>query len=88
MSLVTAYEGVYLETYNVELNLKPKMRITRHNVPPFVPLNSLVEQNDKQTDVRVFLDSLSKHLNGFAGRKQQLKLVKVTEVNFITYIKI
>lgn len=76
VSLATAYGGVYLETYNLELNLKPKMRITRHNVPPFIPLNSLVEQSNMQTDVRAFLDSLSKHLNGFAGRKQQLKLVK------------
>lgn len=76
VSLATAYEGVYLETYNVELNLKPKMRITRHNIPPFIPLNSLVEQSNTQVDVEAFLNSLSKHLNGFAGRKQQLKLVK------------
>ncbi|XP_034531448.1 centromere protein O [Notolabrus celidotus] len=76
VSLATAYEGVYLETYNVELNVKPRMRITRHNVPPFIPLNSLAEQSDMQTDITSFLDSLSRHLNGFAGRKQQLKLVK------------
>ncbi|XP_074548393.1 centromere protein O [Halichoeres trimaculatus] len=76
VSLTTAYEGIYLETYNMELNLRPKIRITRHNIPPFIPLNSLVEQGNMQMDVGDFLDSLSKHLNGFAGRKQQLKLVK------------
>uniref|UniRef100_A0A3Q3EEQ9 Centromere protein O n=1 Tax=Labrus bergylta TaxID=56723 RepID=A0A3Q3EEQ9_9LABR len=75
-SLTTAYEGVYLETYNVEIDLKPRLRISRHNVPPFIPLSSLAEQSNMQTDIRSFLDTLSKHLNAFAGRKQQLKLVK------------
>ncbi|XP_060919705.1 centromere protein O [Labrus mixtus] len=75
-SLATAYEGVYLETYNVEIDLKPRLRISRHNVPPFIPVNSLAEQSNMQTDIRCFLDTLSKHLNAFAGRKQQLKLVK------------
>ncbi|KAM6969428.1 centromere protein O [Tautogolabrus adspersus] len=75
-SLATAYEGVYLETYNVEIVLKPRLKISRHNVPPFIPLNSLAEQSNMQADIKTFLDALSKHLNAFAGRKQQLKLVK------------
>uniref|UniRef100_UPI0037E9400C centromere protein O n=1 Tax=Semicossyphus pulcher TaxID=241346 RepID=UPI0037E9400C len=76
VSLATAYEGVYLETYNVEIDLKPRLRISRHNIPPFIPLDSLAEQSNLQAEVRTFLDALSKHLNGFAGRRQQLKLVK------------
>lgn len=76
VSLATAYEGVYLETYNMEIDLKPRLKISRHNVPPFIPFNSLAEQCKSQTDIRTFLDSLSKHLNAFAGRKQQLNLVK------------
>ncbi|CAJ1073309.1 centromere protein O [Xyrichtys novacula] len=75
-SLATAYEGVYLETYNVEFDLKPTVRIRRHDVPPFIPVDSLAEQSNMQTDIRAFLDTLSKYLNGYAGRKQQLKLVK------------
>uniref|UniRef100_A0A3B5LAR9 Centromere protein O n=1 Tax=Xiphophorus couchianus TaxID=32473 RepID=A0A3B5LAR9_9TELE len=75
-SLATQYEGVYLDTYNLELNLKPNVRISRHNIPPFIPLNSLAEQSDLQTDVRAFLATVSQHLNAFAGRRQQLKLVK------------
>ncbi|XP_014832336.1 PREDICTED: centromere protein O-like isoform X2 [Poecilia mexicana] len=75
-SLATEYEGAYLDTYKLELNLKPKVRISRHNIPPFIPLNSLAEQSDLQTDVRAFLATVSQHLNAFAGRKQQLKLVK------------
>ncbi|XP_070777105.1 centromere protein O [Enoplosus armatus] len=76
VSLATAYQGVYLETYNLEMDLKPTLRISRHNIPPFIPLNSLAKQSDMHTDVRTFLDTLSQHLNAFVGRKQQLKLVK------------
>ncbi|XP_047201390.1 centromere protein O isoform X1 [Girardinichthys multiradiatus] len=75
-SLATAYEGIYLDTYNLEIDLKPKVRITRHNIPPFIPLNNLAEQSDLQTGLRAFLDTVSQHLNAFAGRKQQLQLVK------------
>ncbi|XP_030247297.1 centromere protein O isoform X1 [Sparus aurata] len=76
VSLATAYDGVFLETYNLEIDLKPTLRISRHNVPPFIPLNSLAEQNNLQTNIRTFLDTLSRHLNAFAARKQQLELVK------------
>ncbi|XP_036006509.1 centromere protein O [Fundulus heteroclitus] len=75
-SLPTAYEGVYLETYNLEVDLKPKVRIRGHNIPPFIPLSNLAEQSDLQTGMRAFLDAVSLHLNAFAGRKQQLTLLK------------
>ena len=83
VSLSTAYDGVYLETYNLEMDLKPTLRISRHNIPPFIPLNSLAEQSSMQTDIRTLLDPLSRHLNAFAGRKQQLKLVKVPDFVFL-----
>ncbi|KAE8290217.1 Centromere protein O [Larimichthys crocea] len=76
LSLPTAYDGVFLETYNLEIDVKPAPRIARHNIPPFIPLSDLVEQSDMKTDIRAFLDTLSQHLNAFSGRKQQLKLVK------------
>lgn len=79
MSLATAYEGVYLDTFNLEIDLKPKPRISRHNIPPFIPLNSLAAQSNMETNIKAFLDLLSRHLNAFAGRKQQLKLVKVQD---------
>lgn len=82
VSLATAYEGVYLETYNLEMDLKPTLRISRHNIPPFIPLNRLAEQNNMQKDMRMFLDTLNQHLNAFAGRKQQLKFVKVPNFAF------
>lgn len=86
VSIATAYEDVFLDTFNLEIDLKPTVKISRHNIPPFIPLNNLAEQNNMQTDLRVFLDTLSKHLNAFAGRKQQLKLVKVPDFTFLNYI--
>lgn len=77
MSLATAYEGVFSETFSLEIDLKPTLRIIRHNIPPFIPLNCLAEQSHWQTDLRTFLDTLSQHLNAYIGRKEQLKLVKV-----------
>nr|XP_040055846.1 centromere protein O [Gasterosteus aculeatus aculeatus] len=76
VSVATFYEGVYLNTYNLEIDVKPTVRISRHNVPPFIPLNNLAEQSNMQTDLRTLLDPLSQHLNAFAGRQQQFKFVK------------
>lgn len=82
MSLPTSFEGAYLDTYNLEIDLKPTLRISRHNIPPFIPLNSLAEQSNMQTDIKAFLETLGQHLNAFVGRKQQLKLVKVPNLAF------
>ncbi|KAM9787879.1 centromere protein O [Syngnathus typhle] len=76
VTLSTAYEGVYLKTYNLELDVKPTLRITRHNVPPFIALGELSERGSLQDDLRGFLDTLSTQLNAFEGRRQQLKLLK------------
>ncbi|XP_030645882.1 centromere protein O [Chanos chanos] len=71
----TAYEGVYLETYNMELDLTRTVQISRHNIPPFIPLEQLAKQ-DLQADYKAFLHNLSQHLNAWVGRKQQICLLK------------
>ncbi|KAG7260176.1 hypothetical protein CRUP_030929 [Coryphaenoides rupestris] len=35
VSIATSYEGVYLERYTLELDVAPRLRIVRHDVPPF-----------------------------------------------------
>ncbi|KAI4884583.1 hypothetical protein NFI96_034552 [Prochilodus magdalenae] len=75
VSFRTAFEGVYLETYNVEIDLTRTVQITRHNIPPCVPLGRLAKDN-LQTDFKAFLEILSLHLNALAGRKQQISLIK------------
>lgn len=77
ISLATAYNDVFMETYHLEINLKPKITIVRHDIPPFIPLKRLEEEGNFQTDLRSFLDTLSQHLNAYVGRKEQLRLVKV-----------
>lgn len=83
VSLATVYGGVFLEKYNLEVDLKPTLRIGRHNIPPFIPLNRLAEQSNMQTNLRAFLDTLSQHLNAYVGRRQQLELVKVPVFTFL-----
>lgn len=87
VSLTTSYEGVYLDTYNLDIDLKPRVRIVRHNIPPFIPMNELAERSNMQTDLRAFLGTLRLHLNAFAGRKQQLKLIKVPDFASFLYLK-
>ncbi|KAK7152585.1 hypothetical protein R3I93_010721 [Phoxinus phoxinus] len=71
----TAFEGVYLDTYNMELDLTRTVQISRHNIPPSLPLESFAKQN-LQKDLKAFLRTLSQNLNALAGRRQQVSLVK------------
>ncbi|XP_026858236.2 centromere protein O isoform X1 [Electrophorus electricus] len=74
VSLHTAFEGVYVETYNMEVDLTRTVQISRHNIPPYVPLEMIAKQT-LQTDFKGFLQTLSLHLNALAGRKQQISLI-------------
>ncbi|XP_018586658.2 centromere protein O isoform X1 [Scleropages formosus] len=74
-SIATAFEDRTLETYNVEMDLARTMRICRHNIPPFIPLERLAQENF-QSDIMAFLDSLSMHLNAYVGRRQQVRLIQ------------
>ncbi|XP_053489105.1 centromere protein O [Ictalurus furcatus] len=75
VSFHTAFEGVCLETYNMEMDLNRMVQISRHNIPPCIPLEKLAKEN-LQTDFKGFLQTLDLHLNALAGRKQQITLVK------------
>ncbi|NXW52001.1 CENPO protein, partial [Nyctiprogne leucopyga] len=66
----TAYEGTYLDSYYLELLTKPEVRIHRHSVPIFIPLEQMAK-NYLQTDIRSFLSVLSDHLNAYVGRRYQ-----------------
>ncbi|XP_016347090.1 centromere protein O [Sinocyclocheilus anshuiensis] len=75
VSFHTAFEGVYLETYNMELDLTRTVQISRHNIPPSFPLESIAKQL-LQKDLKGFLQTLSQKLNALAGRRQQVYLLK------------
>lgn len=71
----TAFEGVYLDTYNMELDLTRTVQISRHNIPPSIPLERFAKQN-LQKDFKAFLQTLSQNLNALAARRQQISLIK------------
>lgn len=88
VSFHTAFEGVYLETYNMELDLTRTIQISRHNIPPSFPLESYAKQN-LQKDLKAFLQTLSQNLNALAARRRQVCLLKVFRFPaFIVYTKV
>ncbi|KFW01735.1 Centromere protein O, partial [Eurypyga helias] len=66
----TAYEGTYLDSYYLDLLIKPQMQIYRHSIPIFIPLEQMARKY-LQTDIRRFVSVLSDHLNAYAGRRYQ-----------------
>ncbi|NXX15965.1 CENPO protein, partial [Podargus strigoides] len=66
----TAYEGTYMDSYHLDLLIKPQVEIHRHSVPVFIPLEQLAKKY-LQTDIRRFLSVLSDHLNAYVGRRYQ-----------------
>ncbi|XP_005510641.2 centromere protein O [Columba livia] len=66
----TAYEGIYLDSYYLDLLTEPQVRIHRHSVPIFIPMEQIAKKY-LQTDIRRFLSVLSDHLNAYVGRRYQ-----------------
>ncbi|NXK00156.1 CENPO protein, partial [Corythaixoides concolor] len=66
----TAYEGTYLDSYHLDLLTKPEVRIHRHSVPIFIPLEQIAGKY-LQADIRRFFSVLSDHLNAYVGRRYQ-----------------
>lgn len=75
----TAYEGTYLDSYYVDLLIKPLVKIQRHSVPVFIPLEQIAKKY-LQTDIRRFLSVLSDHLNAYVGRRHQADQLEVPVV--------
>ncbi|XP_029452054.1 centromere protein O [Rhinatrema bivittatum] len=66
----TAYESNYLDSYYLDLLVQKSVRISRHSIPPFIPLEQIAKKY-LQSDLKRFLLVLSNHLNAYAGRKFQ-----------------
>ncbi|KFV73943.1 Centromere protein O, partial [Dryobates pubescens] len=69
-SISTAYEGTYLDSYYLDLLIRPEVQIHHHSVPIFIPLEQITKRYLK-TDIRRCLSVLSDHLNAYARRKYQ-----------------
>nr|XP_034966735.1 centromere protein O isoform X2 [Zootoca vivipara] len=70
LCISTAFEGTYLDSYYLDLRIHQPVRILRHSVPPFIPLEHIARKH-LQKDIKRFLSVLSNHLNAYAGRKFQ-----------------
>ncbi|XP_069461778.1 centromere protein O isoform X2 [Ambystoma mexicanum] len=68
--LSTAYESTYLDSYYVDLILRPRVRINHHSVPLFIPLKEIAKKY-LTTNLKRFLFVLFDQLNAYAGRKFQ-----------------
>ncbi|KAM6279882.1 centromere protein O isoform 2-T2 [Porphyrio hochstetteri] len=66
----TAFEGTYLDSYYLDMLIKPKVQIYRHSIPIFIPLEQIARKY-LETDIRRFLAVLSDHLNAYVGRRYQ-----------------
>uniref|UniRef100_G1T9F5 Centromere protein O n=1 Tax=Oryctolagus cuniculus TaxID=9986 RepID=G1T9F5_RABIT len=79
----TAFEEHLLESYFVDLVIQKPLRILRHSVPVFIPLEKMAAQH-LQSDIRHFLFSLCEHLNAYAGRKFQADRLQGDFAAFLT----
>ncbi|NWI58470.1 CENPO protein, partial [Calyptomena viridis] len=70
LTLSTAHGGSHLDSFHLEFLTRPELRIRRHSIPSFIPLEQL-SRKFLPRDLRGFLDQLSQHLNAFAGRRFQ-----------------
>ncbi|XP_069830085.1 centromere protein O [Dendropsophus ebraccatus] len=80
--LSTAFEGHYLDSYYIEVDNSQRPRITRHSIPPFIPLGEITKLH-LQSDMKRFLSLLFDHLNGLAGRKFQADRLQDTPGAYI-----
>ncbi|XP_050169334.1 centromere protein O [Myiozetetes cayanensis] len=70
LTLSTSYENSQLDSFHLELQALPELRIQRHSIPAFIPLERL-SREFLPRDLRRFLGLLCQHLNGFVGRRFQ-----------------
>ncbi|XP_012819499.2 centromere protein O isoform X1 [Xenopus tropicalis] len=78
----TAFEGAYLDSFHLDIALKPSVGISRHSVPPFIPLEQIAKEH-LQTDLKKFLSVLFEHLNAYAGRKYQFQQLQSFPGGFV-----
>ena len=65
-----------MDSYYLDLLTKPEVRIHRHSVPTFIPLEQIAKKH-LETDIRRFLSVLADHLNAYVGRRHQADQLQV-----------
>lgn len=73
----TAFEGNLLDSYFMDLIVQKPLRIHRHSVPVFIPLEELSAKY-LETNIQHFLFTLCEYLNAYSGRKYQADRLQVS----------
>ncbi|XP_078392845.1 centromere protein O [Cetorhinus maximus] len=68
----TAYEGTYLDSYYLDIQIQLPRKIVRHNIPAFIPLEQTAHTYLQQ-DLRQFMDVLRNALNAYTSRRYQVE---------------
>ncbi|KAH0622917.1 hypothetical protein JD844_025808 [Phrynosoma platyrhinos] len=82
LCISTAFEGTYLDSYYLDLLIQQPVKIQRHSIPPFIPLDQIAHKY-LQTDIKCFLSDLSNQLNASAGRKFQADQLQENFADFL-----
>ncbi|XP_072371601.1 centromere protein O [Scyliorhinus torazame] len=68
----TAYEGIYLDSYYLDIQMQHPRKIISHNIPAFIPLEQTAHTHLQQ-DLLRFMDVLRDALNAYASRRYQVE---------------
>ncbi|CAB3983590.1 centromere O-like [Paramuricea clavata] len=78
--LDTFYRGQYFEPFYMEIQLQDdKMKILKHTIPFFIPLEEIHQKYENSADIKELLSVVSGYLKAFVSRRQQC--VKFKEGN-------
>ncbi|XP_043551150.1 centromere protein O isoform X1 [Chiloscyllium plagiosum] len=72
----TAHEGIYLDSYYLDIHTKHPCKIIQHNIPAFIPLEQTARKY-LQNDLGQFMDVLRDALNAYASRRYQVEQLQV-----------
>ncbi|XP_067884534.1 centromere protein O isoform X2 [Heterodontus francisci] len=79
----TAYEGMYLESYYLNIQVQHPRKIVRHSIPAFIPLEQMA-RTYLQQDLRRFLDVLCDALNAYVSRRYQAEQLQERHTAYLT----
>ncbi|KAG2467774.1 CENPO protein, partial [Polypterus senegalus] len=85
-SLITAYEGEFLETYYMDISISQPVTIQRHNFPSCIQLEPLEKQH-LQSNIQMFFYLIRKHLNAYEGRKYQVQQIQEQFMDTVAVVK-
>ncbi|XP_032880975.1 centromere protein O [Amblyraja radiata] len=68
----TAYDGTYLDSYQLDMRLQQPRKLLRHNLPACIPLQQSAGEL-LQRDLPAFLEAVHGMLNAYVSRRYQLQ---------------